>query len=155
MRGYLFIASATFLWGVSASLGRAPFDFAADFVDLAGGSVSFSFSCSDGPGLMTAGLEAVDSQTNTTAAVTADTIGPAAPNGPAVPAVYSTNANQSLNIAAANGVLANDIGSGLSVTSADSASAWGVPVQVSANGSFTWTPGSRFIGLSWVNSCSQ
>ena len=28
-------------------------------------------------------------------------------------------------------------------------SAWGVPVQVSADGSFTWTPGNRFIGLSY------
>ncbi len=115
-----------------------------------GQQLGFGLSSSDAPGVMTAGLQAVNAQAGSTASVAAETTGPAAADGPAVPDLYSTNANAALNIGAAAGVLANDTGTGLSVTAFDGTSAWGVPVQVNqSNGSFTWTPGSRFSGLSF------
>src|SRR5262249_40913968 len=72
---------------------------------------------------------------------------PVTPAGLAVADYYETNEGATLTIGAA-GLLANDTGTGLHVTAADAVSTWGVAVTVNADGSFTYTTGTRFQGLS-------
>src|SRR5262249_49531911 len=112
-----------------------------------GGSRVFGFTTSTPPGVASADAHV----SNSGLALQVDDLltvrAPVRPAGPALAQYYQTTQNTALNIAAP-GVLTNDLGTGLTVTSADSQSAWGVPVVVNANGSFTYTPGSRFTGLS-------
>jgi YD repeat-containing protein len=137
-------------WSVASTGGGAVVWQAATSAAAvgSGGQVVFGLSSNDAPSAVSVGLDVVNAQAGGTASLTATAMGPTAANGPAVPDSYATDARTPLNVAAAAGVLANDIGSGLAVTSADLTSAWGASVHVSANGSFTWTPGSRFVGLS-------
>ncbi|MGE0430732.1 MAG: beta strand repeat-containing protein [Planctomycetota bacterium] len=53
---------------------------------------------------------------------------------------YSSLGNTTLTVSAANGVLANDTGSGTTVSASDTTSANGATVAVNADGSFTYTP---------------
>src|SRR5262249_54964983 len=136
--------SATYTPGAAAVVWQAASPASAL---VSGQQAVFGSSAAVPPGSATATVTATNAQTGERLQQTVRAPGPVAPGGPAVDDFYSLNAGASLAPAAASGLLANDRGAGLTVTAADAASAWGVPVQVAADGSFSYAPGARFRGL--------
>ncbi len=112
------------------------------------GQIVFGFTSNEPPGGANAALDAVDAQANLSALILTHVLVPLLPSGPAVPDFFTTDAATALNISAAAGLLANDIGSRLVVSASDTATAWGSAVKVNTDGSFTYTPAPRLRGLS-------
>lgn len=76
----------------------------------------------------------------------------AGPQGPiANPDTYQSLGNAPIQVAAAQGVLANDVPNGGSVTAFDATSANGATVSVGADGSFNYTPVFGFTGADTFN----